>query len=202
MNNKKIADKLFEMIVEIEKPKIDKIMQHMTEQIQKDFVQETYRLLDIYYENYTPRVYIRTDDLRGMVSKSGKFRGKGGRFITPSNTIKMRLANDRSLKEAMKTPGTFGVARPMEGGAWGYIGGVIFDESDKDYHIDMNHSNRGIDEFNIVTNFLLSDDPNQTGNSAAKYRNFPSADAGLEAFLKSYDNKINKLYDNAYAKFR
>lgn len=201
MKNNEIADKLFDMIIEREKPKLENIMRHMTEQIKNDFVQETYRLLDIYYENYTPRVYIRTDELRGKVSKNGRFRGKNGKFLKPSKTIQDRLANDRSLKEAMKTPGSIGVARLAESG-WGYIGGIIFDEADADYHLDMKHSNRGIEEFDIVTNFLFSDDANQTGNAAAQYRNFPSANVGLEAFLKSYDKKIDKMYTDACAKFR
>jgi hypothetical protein len=198
---KSVFDELYETILDNELPKINNIMAYMASEIQRDFVNETYRLLDIYYENYTPRVYIRTDELRSRVSKNGRFRGKGGRFVAPSNTVKTRLANDISLHDAMHA-GSFGVARPNENGD-GYIGGVIFDPDDIDYNIDMKHSIAGIEEFDMVRNFLLSDDENQKGNKAAKYRNFPSANSQLQKYLESYYNgKMDKLYDDACRKFR
>ena len=199
---KSIFDEYFDFIVKREKPKVEKIMAYMVGEIQKDFVNETYRLLDIYYENYTrpPRIYIRTDELKSQLSKSNRLRGKGGRFTKPSNTVRARL-NDRSLIEAMKTPGSFGVAR-VNDQKNGYIGGVIFDPDDESYKIDMEHSGAGIEEFDMVRNFLFSDDPSLKGNIAATKRNFPSADSQLQNYLMAYDGKIDKLYNDACRKFR
>lgn len=199
---KSIFDDFFDTIVKRETPIVDKIMSYMAHEIQKDFVNETYRLLDIYYENYTrpPRIYIRTDELKSQLSKSNRLRGKGGRFTTPNKTIRKRLT-DRSLMEAMKTPGSFGVARLNEQGN-GYIGGIIFDPDDESYQIDMTHSVAGIEEFDMVRNFLFSDDASLEGNMAATNRSFPSADSQLQKYLMAYDGKIDKLYSDACRKFR
>jgi hypothetical protein len=102
--------------------------------------------------------------------------------------------------EAMQVPGSFGVARRSEDGH-GYIGGVIFDPDDIDYNIDMKHSTAGIDEFDIVRNFLFSD-VDRPSNRAAKYRNFPSADSQLQKYLESYDGRLDKLYNDACRKFK
>lgn len=197
---KKLFDELFDAILDNEMPIVDNIMAYMANEIQKDFVQEVYRLLDIYYDNYTPKRYIRTDELKASFSKSNRLRGKKGRFTKASKTMLARRT-DTSLREAMQqNPGSFGVARRSEEGH-GYIGGVIFDPDDFETN-NMKHSVRGIEEFDIVHNFLLSDDSNQKGNMAANYRNFPSADSQLQNYLMSYDGKMDKLYEDAYRKFR
>ena len=199
---KSIFDELYNIILDNEMPKIDKIMAHMANEIQKDFVNETYRLLDIYYQDYTPRYYIRTDVLKSGFSESNRLRGKSGRFIHASETT-LKRRSDTSLWEAMQNPGSFGVARRMEAGH-GYIGGVIFDEDD--FQINMKHSTitpgSVFEEFDVLNNFLLSDDASQKGNLAAKYRHFPSAHSQLKLYEKSYYGKLDKLYEDACRQFR
>lgn len=200
---KSVFDELFNAILDSEMPKVDNIMAYMAGEIQKDFVNETYRLLDIYYTNYTrpPRQYIRTDELKSSFTKSNRLRGKNGRFTKASETTAKRKS-DTSLWEAMQNPGSFGVARRMENGH-GYIGGVIFDEDE--FNIGMEHSTitPGVfEEFDILNNFLLSDDASQKGNKAADYRNFPSAHSQLKNYESAYYSRLDRLYEDACRKFR
>jgi hypothetical protein len=58
------------------------------------------------------------------------------------------------------------------------------------------------EEFDILNNFLLSDDASQKGNKAADYRNFPSAHSQLKNYEKAYYGKLDKLYEDACRKFK
>ena len=197
---KDFADEVVSLILADVQPKVDGIMRYMANQIQGDFVAVTYRLLDMYYANYSPEQYIRTDKLKGGLEKNGKKR-KNGRYTKTTSAEKARR-NDISLRSAMTAmiggQPAIGIARGDY--ANGYIAGVCFDESYFDSA--MKHSVHGdyFDEMDIVSNFLFSADGDYGyGNIASRS---PSAATELENYLNNYDAKIDKYYKDACKKFK
>lgn len=191
MNN--FADELVNLIIENEKPRIDKIMNEVTKNISIDFANETFRLLDEYYDNYTPIRYVR------VYGKKRKLRTKSG------STSRKPRPGQVSLHAAVTRIDSDGPAIGVYGGSYdeGYIGGVVFDPS-KFQKNGMRHIGKGISEWNIVENFLYAGDGVGVGDwrsvSVAEY-NEPSADEAMNIYMDFYGPTFDMHYKNALKKF-
>jgi hypothetical protein len=177
------ADVLANKIIESEVPRIDSIMSEVTKNIRDDFADVTYSLIDDYYFEYTPIRYIRLYGRKKATrNKSGKTsaKSKGGVSLHAAIT---RMDGDGPV---------IGV---YEGSYYeGYSAGLSFDE---DYFKDPNirHIGRGIDEWNIVENFLFSDSDGR-GNHPEIQRS-PAANDILIDMLNTYKARFDYHYKNA-----
>lgn len=191
---KDFTDVLINTIIENEIPRIDKIMNEVTKKVSQDFAAETFRLLDEYYDNYTPIRYVR------VYGKNRKLRTKSG------TTNRTPRAGQVSLHAAITRGGESEPAIGVYGGSYydGYVGGVIFDPAYFQGN-GMRHIGKGISEWNIVENFLYAGEGVGTGDwrsvSAAEY-NEPSADAAMNMFMTFYDATFDKHYKDALKKFK
>lgn len=187
------TDELVDMIIENEIPRIDKIMNEVTKNISIDFARETFRLLDEYYDNYTPIRYVR------VYGQKRKLRTKNG------TTNRKPRAGQVSLHAAITRGGENDSAIGVYGGSYydGYIGGVVFD-SNYFQGNGMRHIGKGISEWNIVENFLYAGDGVGVGDwrsvSAAEY-NEPSADEAMNVYMDFYGSTFDMHYKNALKKF-
>ena len=190
---KNFADELVNLIIENEIPRIDKIMNEVTKKISIDFTRETFRLLDEYYDNYTPVHYIR------VYGQKRKLRTKTGM------TSRKPRAGQVSLHAAITRGGEENATIGVYGGSFndGYVGGVIFDSS-KFTKNGMRHIGKGISEWNIVENFVYAGDGVGEGDwrsvSAADY-NEPSADEAMNMYMTFYGPIFDTHYKNALKKF-
>ena len=185
---KDFTDQLVDLIIENEKPRIDKIMNEVTKKISTDFANTMFGLIDKYYENYDPIRYVRVYSKRGKYVKNRK-----------------PLSGQVSLHAAITRSGADGAAISFSGGSYydGYVGGIQFDES-KFKGNGMRHVGKGISEWNIVENFLFagtgvnSDGENLTGDwrSQIEYEH-PSADAEMVAYMSTYGSTVDKYYKDA-----
>lgn len=187
------TDDLVDLIIENEIPRIDKIMNEVTRNISIDFARETFRLLDEYYDNYTPIRYVR------VYGNKRKLRTKRG------TTSRKPRAGQVSLHAAVTRGGDNDPAIGVYGGSYydGYIGGVVFDSS-KFQQNGMRHIGKGISEWNIVENFLYAGDGVGVGDwrsvSVAEY-NEPSADEAMNIYMDFYGPTFDTHYKNALKKF-
>ncbi len=196
---KDFADALMETILEQEIPKIDNIMKDVTKNIAEDFWRKTVRLLDCYYDNYTPINYVRLyQPKRKLQSKRTKRNSKG-------YTIRKPKKGGVSLHSAIERMGDNDAALISEGSyEEGYTGGIIFDSA---YFARMRHPGSGISSWDIVHNFLFSESE-YTGNHPLMRRTLVDdgmageADAIFDDYLRNYDAKIDMFYKNACKKYR
>ena len=182
------TDQLVDLIIENEKPRIDKIMNEVTKKISTDFANTMFGLIDKYYENYDPIRYVRVYSKRGKYVKNRKPR--------PGQV---------SLHAAITRSGADGAAISFSGGSYydGYVCGIQFDES-KFQGNGMRHIGKGISEWNIVENFLFagtgvnSDGEKLTGDwrSQIEYEH-SSADAEMMAYMSAYGSTVDKYYKDA-----
>lgn len=180
---KDFTDQLVDLIIANEIPRIDKIMNEVTQKISIDFTNKMYELIDKYYENYDPIRYVRVYGKRGKYAKNRKPR--------PGQV---------SLHAAVTRGGNIA----FSGGSYyeGYVGGVQFDDG-KFQGNGMRHIGKGISEWNIVENFLFagtgvnSDMEPLRGDwrSHIEYDN-PSADLEMMMYMSTYD-KVDKYYKDA-----
>lgn len=190
---KDFTDVLINAIIENEIPRIDKIMNEVTKKVSQDFARETFRLLDEYYDNYTPIRYVRVyGQKRTLRTKSG-------------TTSRKPRGGQVSLHAAITRGGENEPAIGVYGGSYheGYVGGVVFDPS---YFQEngMRHIGKGISEWNIVENFLYAGDGVGVGDwrsvDASGY-NHPSADEEMNMFMDFYGPTFDKHYQDALKKF-
>lgn len=187
------TDDLVDLIIENEIPRIDKIMNEVTKNISIDFAREMFRLVDEYYDNYTPIRYVR------VYGQKRKLRTKNG------TTSRKPSAGQVSLHAAITRGGENDPAIGVYGGSYydGYIGGVVFD-SNYFQGNGMRHIGKGIGEWNIVENFLYAGDGVGVGDwrsvSAAEY-NEPSADEAMNIYMDFYGPTFDMHYKNALKKF-
>lgn len=190
---KNFTDELIDMIIENEMPRIDKIMNEVTKNMSIDFAKETFRLLDEYYDNYTPIHYVR------VYGKKRKLRTKSG------TTSRKPRAGQVSLHAAITRGGEDTPAIGVYGGSYydGYIGGVVFDSSYFQKN-SMRHIGKGISEWNIVENFLYAGEGVGVGDwrsvSTLGYST-PSADEAMNIYMDFYDPRFDEHYKNALKKF-
>jgi hypothetical protein len=194
LNMKKFADILADTIIEREDERVNAILTEVTTKIRDDFVREVYRLVDEYYDNYTPARYVR------LYEPKRKLRKKRG-----TKKAKAKGTSKASLYEAITKGGyedpIIGVSGKIDG-EW--VGGVIFDPSKIGYRTGMRHPDRGISEWNIVENFIFAGDAKThdlTGDwrsvSASGY-NYPSADEELNMYMTFYKPILDQHYKDAY----
>jgi hypothetical protein len=190
---KDFTDVLINTIIENEIPRIDKIMNEVTKKVSQDFAAETFRLLDEYYDNYTPIRYVR------VYGNKRKLRTKKG------TTSRKPRPSQVSLHAAITRGGEDDPAIGVYGGSYsdGYIGGVVFDASYFQGN-NMRHLGKGISEWNIVENFLFAGEGVGTGDwrsvSAADYDHH-SADEAMNMFMDFYGPTFDRHYQNALKKF-
>lgn len=184
------TNELVNLIIEQESGRLDKVMQEVTTNIMKDFAKETYRLLDEYYENYTPIHYVRVyGRARRLRTKSGTTSGKprGGQ-------VSLHIAISRGGENAP----AIGVA----GGNYadGYFGGIVLDES-KFKGNGMRHIGKGnsFTEWNIVENFIYAGEGGYGDwrSTAQSGWNGVSADEQLRSYMARYKSQLDKHYNNA-----
>ena len=185
---KNFTDRLVDLIVTNERPRMDRIMDEVTKKVSVDFASTMFRLIDKYYENYDPIYYVRVYGKRGKYLKNRK--PKGGQV---------------SLHAAVTRAGENGAAISFSGtnDQGNYVGGIEFDES-KFKNNEMRHFNKGIEEWNIVENFLFAgtgenaDGENLKGDirSHIDY-SYPSADLEMMRFMNTYGSTLDKHYNRA-----
>ena len=195
---KDFTSDLVNLIVSNEKPRLDNIMREVAEKIQGDMIAVTYSVIDAFYQDYSPQVYIRTDSYK---AKHNKQKDKKGRFKNKSSDMEYKRGRDVSLMSAIKNmkasnQPAIGVCRPLDG-EFGYQAGVVFDESY--FSKKMQHSVKGsnFSEWDIVENFLWGVHGNESVATIT-----PSAGWVLYEYLNSYKLRFDIHYNNACKKFR
>lgn len=191
---KDFTNELVDLIIENEMPRIDKIMNEVTQKIRTDFAREVYRLLDEYYDNYTPIRYVR------VYGAKRKLRTKRG------TTTRKPRAGQVSLHAAITRGGENAPAIGVAGGSYydGYVGGVILDE-EKFKGNDMRHIGKGkdFDEWNIVENFMFAGEGVGYGDwrsvSVSGWSGH-SADEAMNMFMDFYGPTLDKYYNDALKK--
>lgn len=190
---KDFTNELVDLIIENEVPRIDKIMNEVTKNIQTDFAREVYKLLDQYYDNYTPIRYVR------VYGKKRKLRTKSGK------TTRKPRAGQVSLHAAITSGGEDAPAIGVAGGSYdsGYVGGIVLD-ADYFRGNGMRHIGKGknFTEWNIVENFMFAGEGGYGDIRSYVEYNYPSADAELNLFMNSYGSKVDKYYNDALSKVR
>lgn len=205
---KDFTDRLVKQILENERDRLNSVMEEVMLNVRKDFTGEVFKLLDDYYDNYTPIHYVR------LYGKKRKLRTKSGttrRKIRPGQV---------SLHAAITRGGEENATIGFMGGSYddgGWFGGVAFDPSMfKDN--GMRHLGREsegedgkkysrISEWNIVENFIFAGDAgehNLKGDwrsvSASGY-NYPSADESLNMYMDFYFERFSEHFNNAMDKY-
>lgn len=186
---KAFTDQLVELIIKNETSRIDKIMKYTTEQVSKDFSFIMMRLLDMYYDNYDPTSYVRIH---------GK-RGKHMSNRTPvGGQISLHAAVSRDGGATERSGGTL----QFGDGQISYVGGIEFDEAN--FKGDsMYHRKKGIEEWDIVQNFIYSGDGVGKGDWRSVDGNYsaPSPDELMNGYMDNYGPMFDMHYNNALNKF-
>lgn len=192
---KKFSDIIADVIIENEGDRIKNILDEVTIKIRNDFVEQIHKLVDEYYDDYTPTRYVR------LYAPKRKLRS--GRN---SSSLKPRKGGMNSLYEVI-TKG--GIEDPIIG-VWGqskpntWVGGIVFDSAKMGYRTGMRH-NGGISEWNIMENFLFAGE----GVGVGDWRSVPesgfngeSADAAMKSFMDTYKSQLDTHYKNACNKYK
>ena len=189
---KKFTDALADLIIENEIPRIDNIMREVTKNISIDFAKEMFRLLDAYYDNYTPIRYVRVyGPKRTLRTKSGKTKRKP-------------IGGHVSLHVAITRGGENNPAIGISGGSFeeGYFGGIAFDPGVFSGN-GMRRIGKDSDftEWNIVENFLFAGEGGYGDIRSHIEYSHPSADQEMWAFMSAYDTQLDMHYKSAFNKF-
>lgn len=184
----KFTDALVDLIIENERSRIDKIMQYTTEQVSKDFAFVMIRFLDMYYDNYDPTSYVRIYSKRGK--HMSKRNPRGGQ-------LSLHAAVSRNKGGLERYGGTL---QPK--GQVSYVGGIEFDEDNFKTN-NMYHYRKGIEEWDIVENFLYAGEGVGTGDwrSVVPGYNAPSPNELMSNYMDSYGPMFDKHYADALKKF-
>jgi hypothetical protein len=187
---KNFTDQLVDMIIENERSRLDKIMQYTTEQISKDFAFVMMRLLDMYYDNYDPTSYVR------IYGKRGKYMS-GRRPKVTHGSLHAAVSRDDGRLE--RSGGTLKLGEDQAS----YVGGIEFDENNFKNSSDIYHRKKGIEEWNIVENFLYAGDGVGKGDWRSVDENYsaPSPDELMNSYMDNYGSMFDRHYNNALKKF-
>lgn len=187
------TDALVDAIVNNERDRIDRIMEEVTMNIQKDFANKMYELLDEYYENYEPIRYVR------LYGRKKKLR-RGATQMKPKK-------GGVSLHAAITRGGENAPAIGYVGGDYeeGYYGGISFNPDyfrGADNHIRHIGKGKNFTEWNIVENFLFAGDGGYGDWRSTSESGWTgtSADTEMQAFMNSYDQRLRQHYNNALNK--
>lgn len=195
---KNFVNSLTDFIIKNERPKLENIMNEVSINIQKDFVNVTYAVIDKFYQDYMPpeRSYIRVDEYREKhrLDKNGRKHNKNGSLAKMSETEKRRK-KDVSLMSAIKSldeSGNAAIGVCDKLGDLYYHAGVLF--SEKNLASKMRHAIKGknFTEWDIVEDFLWG----VHGNDNV-YTTTPSAGWVLYEYLNSYKTRFDMHYKNA-----
>ena len=189
---KDFIDELAKEIVNEAKKDIDKRMKPLLQNIVVDLTQETFRLIDQYYQTYVPIRYIRLHPPRTLRS------GKTPTRKSPSKGPSLHKAITRNSGEALSfTDWSY------KDGMYTYYAGIEFDEDDFKGN-NMYHQGKGIEEWDIVEQFLYAGEGRAKGDtrsypivSHTDY-NYDSADVELNRFIANYDAQFDKHFKNAF----
>lgn len=186
------ADEIVQTIISTEIPKIQNIIQEVAKNIQKDVVNKTYSVIDKFYQDYSPEVYIRIDDYKAKPSK--RRDKKGNRLVRKRDrNISLKSAVTKGMDSDQPA---IGICEPLAEGL-GWQAGVIFDEGY--FQRNMRHSYKGknFTEWDIVEDFLWG----VHGNESVATTD-PSAGWELYEFINTYQSTFDKHYKDACKKFR
>lgn len=186
---KDFTDQLVDLILKNETSRIDKIMKYTTEQVSKDFAFVMMRFLDMYYDNYDPTSYVR-------------IHGKRGKYMSGRSPVggqlSLHAAVSRDNGKLERSGGTFKLGDDQVS----YVGGIEFDEvnfkGDKMYH-----RKKGIEEWDIVQNFLYAGDGVGKGDwrSVDESYSAPSPNELMNDYMDNYGPMFDRHYQNALKKF-
>ena len=193
---KDFIDELAKDIVNEAKKGIDDKMQELMQYIVADLTQETFRLIDQYYQAYVPIRYIRLHSPR--ILRSGKTPTRK----SPSKGPSLYAAITRNQGEALAfTDQTY------KDGMYVYYAGIEFDEDDFKGN-NMYHEGKGISEWDIVEQFLYAGEGRAKGDvrsyptvSHTSY-NYDSAYVELSRFIDNYDAQFDKHFRKAFSNFK
>lgn len=180
-------DEIAEDIVKGAQHDIDEKMQVLIKNIIGDLIKQTIRLIDKYYQTYVPISYVRLHPPRTLRSgvEPKKSRSKG-----PS----LYKAITRNYGEALSFSEKYDN---------GYLVGIEFDEDDFKGN-NMYHKGKGIEEWDIVENFLYAGEGKGKGDARSyptvshQSYSYESADAELRAYIDNYDTIFDKHFRNAF----
>lgn len=186
---KDFAEILADTIIKDQTPRLKKVMGRVVRDFRLDFAKLTIKLVDAYYDAYVPEYYIRLyEKKRGFKSKKIQPKPHEG-----------DISLHKAIEDAMHSLNPLvSFAGAKDGTDYTYIGGIAFDESY--FNANMQHSGSGIDEFDIVKNFLFSDESGR-GNHPNMQR-APSASSMLDNYFQNYDIILRKHYNDALRKFK
>ena len=187
---KKFADILADAIIERESDRVNKILTEVTTKIRDDFVQEVYRLVDEYYDNYIPARYVR------LYEPKRKLRNKKG--TTQAKPKKGGVSLYQAITKGGLEDPIIGVSGKYKG-EW--AGGVVFNSNKLGYRSGMRHPDKGISEWNIFTNFLFAGEGGNGDIRSHISYDHPSADESLMYFYNTYQPKLEKHFQDAYKKY-
>lgn len=188
---KDFTNQLVNLIIQNETPRLNDIMQEVSKKIQRDTIQKTKDVIDRFYQDYSPPVYIRVDDYRSTPSKRRDKRG---------NRLVRKRDRNVSLRSAVtknwdSDQPAIGICRPLDG-ILGWEAGVLFDESYFKSHMKHSYKGANFTEWDIVEDFLWG----VHGNESVAITD-PSAGYELYEFIESYKSKFDQHYHNACQKF-
>ena len=191
---KDFIDELAKEIVNEAKKDIDKRMEPLMKSIVADLTQETFRLIDQYYQTYVPIRYIRLHPPRTLRS------GKKPNRKSPSKGPSLYTAITRAKGEALSF-----IDDGVKDNMYVYYAGITFDEDDFKGN-SMYHAKKGIEEWDIVEGFLYAGEGRAHGDvrsypilSHSDY-NYDSADVELNRFIANYDTQFDKHFKKAFPK--
>ena len=188
---KDFTNELVNLIIQNETLRLNDIMQEVSKKIQKDVIQTTYDVIDMFYQDYSPEVYIRVDDYRATPSKRRDQRG---------NRLVRKRDRNVSLKSAVlknwdSEQPAIGVCRPLDG-ILGWEAGVLFDEDYFQRHMKHSYKGKNFTEWDIVEDFLWGVHGNESVATTE-----PSAGYVLYEFIETYKPRFDKHYQDACQKF-
>lgn len=189
---KDFIDELAKDIVNEAKKDIDDGMEKIMQKIVADLTQETFRLIDQYYQTYVPIKYIRLHPPRTLRS------GRTPTRKSPSKGPSLHKAVTRNNGEALAF-----TDYAYKDGMYTYYAGIEFDEDDFKGN-GMYHKGKGIKEWDIVEGFLYAGEGRAKGDtrsypivSHSDY-NYDSADVELNRFIANYDTQFDQHFKNAF----
>ena len=179
------TDQLINVIIKNERSRVNKIMQYTTEQISKDFAFVMMRFLDMYYDNYDPTSYVRV-------------YGKRGKHMSGRSPVGGQISLHAAVSRDDGKLERSGVSDDLVG----YVGGIEFDESNFKEG-GMYHRKKGIEEWDIVQNFLYAGEGVGRGDwrSVDESYSAPSPNELMNNYMDMYDPMFDKHYRDALNKF-
>ena len=188
---KDFTNGLVNLIIQNETPRLNDIMQEVSKKIQQDAIYKTKSVIDQFYQDYSPKVYIRVDDYRATPSK--RRDKKGNRLVRKRDrNVSLRSA---VTKDWNSDEPAIGVCRPLDG-ILGWEAGVLFDESYFQSHMKHSYKGSNFTEWDIVEDFLWGVHGNENVATTE-----PSAGYELYEFIENYRPRFDQHYKDACQKF-